>query len=49
MDAFVYQSAPVRVVFGSGTIAQLPAEFDRLSITRALLGLEAQDQARGFE
>ncbi len=37
MDAFVYQSSPVRVVFGAGTIAQLPVELDRLSISRALV------------
>lgn len=37
MDAFVYQSAPVRVVFGAGTIAQLPDELERLSISRALV------------
>jgi alcohol dehydrogenase class IV len=37
MDRFVYQSAPMRVLFGSGTLAQLPAELDRLSISRALV------------
>ena len=37
MDRFVYQSAPVRVVFGSGTLAELPAELERLSIMRALV------------
>jgi maleylacetate reductase len=45
MDAFVYQSAPVRVVFGAGTLAQLPAELDRLSIARALI-LTAPAQER---
>jgi len=45
MDAFVYQSAPVRVVFGAGTIARLPEELDRLSISRALvLATPAQEK-----
>lgn len=37
MDRFVYQSAPMRVLFGSGTLAELPAELERLSIARALV------------
>jgi alcohol dehydrogenase class IV len=34
---FVYQGLPARVVFGTGTLAQLPAEVARLGVTRALV------------
>jgi maleylacetate reductase len=37
MQDFVYQSAPMRVVFGTGTQRQLPDELSRLGITRALV------------
>ena len=37
MKPFVYTGMPVRVVFGAGSIAQLPAELDRLGAKRALL------------
>ena len=37
MQDFVYQSAPMRVVFGTGTLRQLPDELSRLGVTRALL------------
>jgi maleylacetate reductase len=36
MQDFVYQSAPMRVVFGAGTLRQLPDELSRLGVTRAL-------------
>ncbi|WP_407179134.1 maleylacetate reductase [Bradyrhizobium sp. STM 3562] len=49
MDAFVYQSAPVRVVFGAGTIAQLPAELERLSISRALVLTTPPQERQGRE
>jgi alcohol dehydrogenase class IV len=35
--AFVYQANPVRVVFGAGSLQQLPAEVDRLGVRRALV------------
>ena len=35
MQDFVYQSAPMRVVFGTGTLRQLPDELSRLGVTRA--------------
>src|SRR5262245_26978440 len=37
MENFTYQSAPMRVLFGSGTLGQLPAELERLGIPRALI------------
>lgn len=41
---FTYQANPGRVVFGSGTIAQLPDALDRLSLRRVLvLTTSAQD------
>jgi alcohol dehydrogenase class IV len=35
--AFVYQAAPARAVFGSGTIAKVAEEAERLGIRRALI------------
>src|SRR5206468_7881952 len=37
MQDFVYQSAPMRVVFGTGTLRQLPDELSRLGVTRPLV------------
>jgi maleylacetate reductase len=37
MQDFVYQSAPIRVVFGAGTLRQLPEELTRLDVSRALV------------
>lgn len=37
MRSFIYQGLPARVIFGSGTLAQLPAEVERLGLTRALV------------
>src|SRR5438309_7156014 len=37
MKPFTYQSAPMRVLFGAGTLGQLPAELARLGIARALI------------
>ncbi len=37
MQDFVYQSAPMRVVFGAGTIRKLSAELTRLGASRALV------------
>jgi alcohol dehydrogenase class IV len=34
---FVYNGLPSRVIFGAGSIAQLPAELDRLGVKRALV------------
>ena len=37
MKPFTYVGLPSRVVFGAGSIAQLPAELDRLGAVLALL------------
>src|SRR3954462_12394680 len=37
MQDFVYKSAPMRVVFGAGTLRQLPDELSHLGVTRALV------------
>jgi alcohol dehydrogenase class IV len=37
MQPFTYNSLPSRVIFGFGTLAQLPAEVERLGLTRALV------------
>ena len=34
MEPFVYEALPVRVIFGSGTVAQLKAEAERLGVRR---------------
>ncbi|MFI6549338.1 maleylacetate reductase [Streptomyces prunicolor] len=35
--AFTYQALPMRVVFGAGVLAKLPAEIDRLGLRRVLV------------
>jgi maleylacetate reductase len=37
MEGFVYTASPARVIFGSGTLAELPAEVERLGLRRALV------------
>ena len=37
MQDFTYQTAPMRVIFGTGTLKQLPDELVRLGILRALV------------
>jgi maleylacetate reductase len=37
VKSFVYNGLPSRVLFGAGSIAQLPAELDRLGVKKALL------------
>jgi maleylacetate reductase len=37
MTSFVYEALPSRVIFGSGSLHQLPAELDRLSLKKALV------------
>jgi alcohol dehydrogenase class IV len=37
MQDFIYQNAPMRVVFGSGALRRLPEELDHLGVTRALV------------
>src|SRR5271154_1017762 len=44
MTPFIFESAPVRVLFGAGTVQQLRAEVARLGVSRALV-LSTPDQA----
>src|SRR3954463_8469447 len=37
MEPFVYEALPVRVIFGSGTVAQLAAEAEHLGVCRVLV------------
>ena len=37
MRTFVYNAHPARVIFGSGTLSQLPDEVARLGLERALV------------
>jgi len=37
VNAFTYQGSPQRVVFGTGTIANVPAEIERLGLTHVLV------------
>ncbi|MEX0758683.1 MAG: iron-containing alcohol dehydrogenase, partial [Tistlia sp.] len=37
MRSFTYTGLPSRVIFGAGSIAQLPAEVERLGASRALV------------
>jgi maleylacetate reductase len=45
MQSFVYTGLPSRVVFGSGTVARLPDEIDRLGLKRALVLATPHQQA----
>ena len=45
MTPFTYNGLPARVIFGSGTIGQLPAEIDRLGIKRILILATPQQKA----
>src|SRR5690242_8491666 len=37
VNAFVYNANPGRVIFGAGTLSRLPAEVERLGLTRVLV------------
>jgi alcohol dehydrogenase class IV len=37
MDSFEYQANPSRVIFGSGSITKLPAELERLGVSKPLV------------
>jgi len=45
MQPFVYESAPARVVFGRGTMAQAGEELERLGVRRALVLSTPQQEA----
>jgi maleylacetate reductase len=49
MQNFVYQSAPMRVVFGAGTLRQLPEELTRLGVFRALVLATPQQQPQATQ
>ena len=45
-DAFVYNAHPGRVIFGEGTIAQLPEEVARLGLRRVLTLATPRQEAK---
>lgn len=45
MNPFVYAAHPARVIFGSGTLSQLPAEVERLGLSRVLVLSTPQQEA----
>ncbi len=47
MDPFVYNAHPARVIFGSGTLRQLPAEVERLGLERVLVLSSPQQEKDG--
>jgi len=48
MQSFVYAANPVRVIFGSGTLAGLPDEVERLGLSRVLI-LATPQQAQSAQ
>jgi maleylacetate reductase len=49
VESFVYQAAPMRVLFGSGRLADLGAELERLGIQRALILTTPHQKEQGNE
>ncbi|CAO3437521.1 maleylacetate reductase [Azospirillum endophyticum] len=49
MDSFTYNGLPTRVIFGVGTLAQLPEEVDRLGLRRVLILSTAQQSDQAAE
>jgi maleylacetate reductase len=49
MQPFVYEALPTRVVFGTGTVAKLREEVERLGITRALVLATPEQQRHARE
>ena len=47
MEPFVYNAHPARVIFGSGTLRQLPAEVERLGLQRVLVLSTPQQEQDG--
>ena len=45
MTPFTYNANPARVIFGSGTLSQLPAEVERLGLERVLVLATPQQEA----
>jgi maleylacetate reductase len=48
MESFVYEALPTRVIFGTGTVAKLREEVERIGVSRALV-LSTPEQARQAE
>jgi maleylacetate reductase len=44
MKSFVYHAHPARVIFGSGTLAKLPGEIERLALERVLVVATPQQE-----
>lgn len=49
MQSFIYAPLPARVLFGSGTVAQLRSEVERLGVRRALVLATGQQEAQARE
>jgi alcohol dehydrogenase class IV len=49
MRSFTYTALPARVVFGSGTVAALPDEMERMGCRRALVLSTAEQETAGQE
>ncbi|NUP53702.1 MAG: maleylacetate reductase [Catenulispora sp.] len=47
VQPFTYQALPMRVVFGAGSVASLPAEIERLGYERALILCGPEQEATG--
>jgi maleylacetate reductase len=47
IHAFTYQALPMRVVFGAGSLADLPDEVDRLGLERVLVLCSPDQEATG--
>ena len=45
MDAFVYNTHPARVIFGSGTLERLPEEVERMGLSRVLILATPQQES----
>lgn len=48
-ENFTYNGLPTRVIFGTGTLAQLPEEVDRLGLRRVLILSTAQQAGQAAE
>jgi maleylacetate reductase len=50
MQQFIYEALPIRVIFGSGTVAQVKSEAERLGVVRALvLSTPGRGEAQAHE
>jgi maleylacetate reductase len=49
IGSFTYQALPMRVVFGAGALAQLPAEVDALGLARVLVLCSPEQEVTGTQ